>query len=115
MREIIFLINSQYIELNNVTVFLMYWYIYVDHSNLLHCWAHGHTDTNSTADSCQPSAEVNLRSSVLLHETQPRSIIDTKIRVTDWLRHIRRFNDKIKFDHSNINDEHTALSLSDVH
>jgi len=39
---------------------------------------------NSIADSCQSSAEVNLRSSVLLNQTQPRSMIDTKIRVTVW-------------------------------
>jgi hypothetical protein len=86
MREINFLINSQNIELNKVTVFLMYCYIYVDHSNLLHCWAHSQTDTNSTADSCQA-----------------------------WLGHIRGSNDKIKFGHSNINHEHTALSHSAVH
>jgi len=42
-------------------------------------------------------------------------MIDTKIRVTAWLGHGRGSNDKIKFGHSNINDEHTALSLSAVH
>ena len=81
----------------------------------MQCRTHCRTDTNSTADSCQASAEVNLRSSVLLHETQPRSMIATKNRVTALLGHIRGSNDKIKFGHSNINDEHTALSLSAVH
>jgi len=50
--------------------------------NFLHYRTHGRTDTNSTVDSFQPSAEVNLRSSVLLHETQRRSMIDTKSCVT---------------------------------
>ena len=36
-------------------------------------------------------------------------MIATKNRVTVWLGHIPGSNDKIKFGHTNINDERTAL------
>jgi len=41
--EINFLINSQHIEVNDITVFLKHWYIYREHANklltLLNTWS----------------------------------------------------------------------------